>query len=217
MLGKLLICGAALLLMAGQARAETIEDKVQVCTGCHGENGKPVDKTIPTIWGQQAGYLYIQLRDFKRGDRKSEIMQPIATEFEKDGGGQEQAVLTAVTELVNNHPNGVTGLIAQLQTSGTGGVAQASVDGANPAPSADLLQSIVGSSAVSELAGKIGVSPEQASSVLAQVLPLVLHHGTAGGQVPQGGQIDSANVIESIQKAGGLATLAQGYLEKKEG
>ena len=28
--------------------------------GCHGENGKPIDKTIPTIWGQQAGYLYIQ-------------------------------------------------------------------------------------------------------------------------------------------------------------
>jgi cytochrome c553 len=36
------------------------------------------------IWGQQTGYLYIQLRDFKRGDRKNEIMQPIAATFEKD-------------------------------------------------------------------------------------------------------------------------------------
>jgi hypothetical protein len=35
----------------------------QVCAGCHGENGKPVDKTIPNICGQQTGYLYIQLRD----------------------------------------------------------------------------------------------------------------------------------------------------------
>ncbi|MGY3135429.1 cytochrome c553 [Bradyrhizobium sp. USDA 4503] len=84
MFGKLMICGVALLLMAAQARAETIEEKVQVCAGCHGENGKPVDKTIPTIWGQQAGYLYIQLRDFKRGDRKNEIMQPIAAQFERD-------------------------------------------------------------------------------------------------------------------------------------
>ena len=83
MFSRLMICGVALLLMAVQARAETIEDKVQVCTACHGENGKPVDKTIPTIWGQQAGYLYIQLRDFKRGDRKSEIMQPIAAQFER--------------------------------------------------------------------------------------------------------------------------------------
>jgi cytochrome c553 len=65
-------------------RAEGIEEKVQVCAGCHGENGKPVDKTIPNIWGQQAGYLYIQLRDFKRGDRKSEAMQPIASSFERN-------------------------------------------------------------------------------------------------------------------------------------
>jgi cytochrome c553 len=66
------------------ARAQSIEEKVQVCAGCHGENGRPVDKTIPNIWGQQAGYLYIQLRDFKRGDRKSEIMQPIASTFERN-------------------------------------------------------------------------------------------------------------------------------------
>ncbi|MGY3440132.1 MULTISPECIES: c-type cytochrome [unclassified Bradyrhizobium] len=82
---KLLICATALLLLlAAEACAETIEDKVAVCAGCHGADGKPVDKTIPTIWGQQAGYLYIQLRDFKRGDRKSDIMQPIATQFERD-------------------------------------------------------------------------------------------------------------------------------------
>ncbi len=65
-------------------RAQTLDEKVQVCSGCHGENGKPADKTIPNIWGQQTGYLYIQLRDFKRGDRKSEIMQPIASTFERD-------------------------------------------------------------------------------------------------------------------------------------
>ena len=65
-------------------RAQNIEEKVQVCSSCHGENGKPVDKTIPNIWGQQAGYLYIQLRDFKRGDRKSEAMQPIASSFERN-------------------------------------------------------------------------------------------------------------------------------------
>jgi cytochrome c553 len=64
--------------------AQSLEEKVQVCARCHGENGKPVDKTVPNIWGQQAGYLYIQLRDFKRGDRKSEIMQPIASGFERN-------------------------------------------------------------------------------------------------------------------------------------
>ena len=69
---------------AQSVNAQSIEDKTQICTGCHGADGKPIDKTIPTIWGQQQGYIYIQLRDFKRGDRKSDIMQPIASAFERD-------------------------------------------------------------------------------------------------------------------------------------
>src|SRR5215475_5269811 len=88
-MGKFYSCILALLacvtiFATTPLRADGIEDKVQACAGCHGENGKPVDKTIPNIWGQQTGYLYIQLRDFKRGDRKSEAMQPIASAFERD-------------------------------------------------------------------------------------------------------------------------------------
>jgi cytochrome c553 len=75
---------AAMAFTIAPVCAQALDEKVQVCSGCHGADGKPVDKSIPNIWGQQAGYLYIQLRDFKRGDRKSEIMQPIASGFEKD-------------------------------------------------------------------------------------------------------------------------------------
>ena len=70
-------------LSGWQASAQNIEEKTQVCAGCHGADGKPVDKTFPVIWGQQAGYLYFQLRDFKRGDRKNDIMQPIAAMLER--------------------------------------------------------------------------------------------------------------------------------------
>jgi cytochrome c553 len=69
---------------AQSVNAQSLEEKTQICAGCHGADGKPIDKTIPTIWGQQQGYIYIQLRDFKRGDRKSDIMQPIASAFERD-------------------------------------------------------------------------------------------------------------------------------------
>jgi cytochrome c553 len=78
------IIASLLAVWAAPLHAEGVEDKTQVCAGCHGEDGKPIDKTIPTIWGQQAGYIYIQLRDFKRGDRKSEIMQPIVSSLERD-------------------------------------------------------------------------------------------------------------------------------------
>jgi cytochrome c553 len=74
----------AAILSAGTALAESIAEKAEVCAACHGRNGKPTDKTIPVIWGQQTGYIYIQLRDFKRGDRKNGIMQPIASSLEKE-------------------------------------------------------------------------------------------------------------------------------------
>lgn len=64
--------------------SKALADKIEVCAGCHGLDGKPIDKTIPIIWGQLPGYIYIQLRDFKRGDRKNETMQPIASSLEKD-------------------------------------------------------------------------------------------------------------------------------------
>jgi cytochrome c553 len=75
---------AAILIGPTSSNAQGVEEKIQVCAGCHGADGKPMDKTIPTIWGQQAGYIYIQLRDFKRGDRKSDIMQPIASGFARE-------------------------------------------------------------------------------------------------------------------------------------
>jgi cytochrome c553 len=87
-LGWLCSCVVILGALSGAgatpAVAQNIAEKVEVCAGCHGPDGKPIDKSIPAIWGQQLGYLYIQLRDFKRGDRKNEIMQPIASSFEKD-------------------------------------------------------------------------------------------------------------------------------------
>jgi cytochrome c553 len=82
--GAVGVVAAAMAFAIAPLRAQALDQQVLVCAGCHGENGKPVDKTIPNIWGQQAGYLYIQLRDFKRGDRKSDIMQPIASGFERN-------------------------------------------------------------------------------------------------------------------------------------
>jgi cytochrome c553 len=81
---SVVVAAAAILgVCATPLRAQSIEEKAEVCAGCHGADGKPIDKTIPAIWGQQAGYIYIELRDFKRGDRKSEIMQPIAASLER--------------------------------------------------------------------------------------------------------------------------------------
>ena len=66
------------------ARAATLDEKVQMCGGCHGENGVPQENTTPVIWGQHLGYLYLQLRDYKRGDRKDDQMTPVMDLLERE-------------------------------------------------------------------------------------------------------------------------------------
>jgi cytochrome c553 len=80
--------GAAIFALLGAtltpALAQTIDEKAQACTGCHGENGIPQQKPMPVIWGQQQGYLYLQLRDFKSGARKDDIMGPITQSLSRE-------------------------------------------------------------------------------------------------------------------------------------
>jgi len=78
------IFALAVCLAAPATLAQSIEEKAQACAACHGENGVPQDKNTPVIWGQHQGYLYIQLRDFKRGTRKNEQMTPIAESLERN-------------------------------------------------------------------------------------------------------------------------------------
>jgi cytochrome c553 len=68
----------ALSLLPTVAHAQTVETKALVCAACHGANGTPQQKDNPVIWGQQLGYIFIELRDFKTGARKNDLMSPIA-------------------------------------------------------------------------------------------------------------------------------------------
>ncbi len=75
---------AALLSVATAAWADAIADKAEVCTACHGEKGLPIEPAIPIIWGQNEGYLYLELRDFQKGARKDDQMTPIAQSLSKE-------------------------------------------------------------------------------------------------------------------------------------
>ena len=73
------------LVMSGAAHAaDPIEAKAKLCASCHGENGVPQLKTTPVIWGQNAGYMFLQLRDFQSGARKNDLMSPIAATLAKE-------------------------------------------------------------------------------------------------------------------------------------
>jgi cytochrome c553 len=75
---------AALFAGADCVAADTIEEKAAVCSACHGENGVPVDKSIPVLFGQNEGYIYVELRDMKKGARKNEQMAPIVENMSRE-------------------------------------------------------------------------------------------------------------------------------------
>lgn len=83
MVHKLLFLGcgtAALVAMAARPAlaADDLEARLQTCNACHGENGRPVDASIPVIWGQQQTFLVKQLHDYRSEDRPNQVMSPIA-------------------------------------------------------------------------------------------------------------------------------------------
>jgi len=75
---------AALLVSPAAPYSGSIDAKVDICADCHGLKGLPADGKIPIIWGQNAGYLYLQLRDLQKGERKDERMSVIAHDVVKE-------------------------------------------------------------------------------------------------------------------------------------
>ena len=76
------LAGLGVVMFIVPVRADEVETKAQICASCHGASGVPSDPAIPVIWGQNEGYLYLQLRDIKRGVRKVEVMGPIRPSVE---------------------------------------------------------------------------------------------------------------------------------------
>ena len=54
----------------------------QVCTACHGSDGRPVMPEYPNLSGQHADYLMQALRDYKSGKRKNAVMSGIVGALE---------------------------------------------------------------------------------------------------------------------------------------
>ncbi len=106
-------------------------------------------------------------------------------------GSGESSVLSSVLHLVNNpETGGLSGLIGAFQQGGLGEVVQSWIStGQNQPIAPDQLESVLGSNVVSEIAGKLGIDPQQASGQLAELLPQVIDKLTPDGQVPEGGNL----------------------------
>jgi cytochrome c553 len=76
-----------LLLAAAGAEpgiAQTVAERLPVCLGCHGETGVSSNQDVPSLGGQPAGYLLIQIYQFREKQRRSEIMTAMASGLTDD-------------------------------------------------------------------------------------------------------------------------------------
>ena len=90
--------------------------------------------------------------------------------------------------MVNSYPGGIGGLVSAFEKSGLGGVASSWVGtGANQPVSPQQVQNGLGNQAIQDVAAKLGVSPDIASTVVSQLLPHVVDHLTPNGQIPSAG------------------------------
>ncbi|HET9160617.1 MAG TPA: YidB family protein [Caulobacteraceae bacterium] len=94
------------------------------------------------------------------------------------------AMASVVNNLIQEH-GGVSGIVSQLRSQGLGETVHSWVStGPNQPVSPDALNQALGSQSVANLAAQYGMTPEELSAKLAQVLPQAVDHMTPTGQVP---------------------------------
>jgi uncharacterized protein YidB (DUF937 family) len=121
------------------------------------------------------------------------------------GGGQQQQnplLNIALSMLSNNQQggSGLAGLLGQFQQAGLGHVADSWIGkGQNLPISGDQLQQILGSGQIGQIAQQLGLSNEQTSGQLADLLPSLIDKLTPHGEAPQGGLGDSDAMMKMLQ------------------
>jgi len=84
MIKKLLTVSISLALtfnvgaVFAQGKPGVGKEKAASCAGCHGEDGNSTMSGFPKLAGQHQNYLFKQLQAFKKGERNSPMMAPLA-------------------------------------------------------------------------------------------------------------------------------------------
>jgi uncharacterized protein YidB (DUF937 family) len=108
----------------------------------------------------------------------------------------------AIGALLQQH-GGIGGLVTQLTQGGLGAqVASWVGSGQNQTVTANKITQALGSGSVGRIAQQLGINPQEAGSLLAQIVPHLIDHMTPGGQLPaNAGQVPQSDVLASAVKA----------------
>ncbi|TXT31679.1 MAG: hypothetical protein FD131_897 [Rhodocyclaceae bacterium] len=117
--------------------------------------------------------------------------------------GGESPLLNVVMQLINNpQTGGLAGLVQSFQQGGLGSIVNSWVStGQNLPISAEQIQAVLGGGQLQNIAAQLGMSTEQASGGLADLLPQLVDKLTPNGQVPEGGDL-LAQGLDMLKKGG---------------
>lgn len=110
-----------------------------------------------------------------------------------------------ILQMIQNHPGGISGLIQSFHSNGLGGLVNSWIStGQNQPVNAAQIEQVLGSAPVQALAQKLGIDPNQASSMLAQMLPNVIDKLSPNGAVPNQSNLMQMgeSLLASFQKTG---------------
>lgn len=110
------------------------------------------------------------------------------------GGAQGSGLLQALMGLINSpQVGGIQGLVAAFQKNGLGNIVQSWIDtGQNLPISPEQLNAVFGSEQIGKVAQQLGLSSQETSSELSNLLPQVIDKLSPSGDVPQGDALQSA-------------------------
>ncbi len=100
------------------------------------------------------------------------------------GGVVGASMAGVVGKMIEEH-GGIQGIVSQLELSGLGDTVRSWVGkGANHPVTGDQLHAALGPDMVTQLAAKLGITPQELSTKLAAVLPGAIDSLTPDGTVP---------------------------------
>jgi len=100
------------------------------------------------------------------------------------GGVVGGEMATVVNSFIERH-GGVQGIVTQMQQQGLGPTVKSWVGtGPNQTITVDQVHQAFGQGTIAELAAKAGLTPQELSQKLSQVLPQVIDKLTPTGQIP---------------------------------
>ena len=113
---------------------------------------------------------------------------------------EHHGVADALSQVMQEHPGGMDGILNQLKQNGLGEQVQSWVNpGPNQAVSPEQVQQGLGASTMESIAQRAGISPAVASGIISVVLPLVVSHfaGNSNQPAQQGGLAGLASKLFS--------------------